>query len=246
MPVNLVAALLLCLAPLAIAAILGLWLTLLGWLGLPVLLEWLRVPIDAAKRIVRFATPVASWAGIAVVLVVYYPCIFGDTCVFSWVFLNLDDSTAGALLDWVASPPLVWSVLAVEGPLVLFVQFGLAPVLGLLGRAADHNTRVTGHAVNIVLLIGILTGLVGHGWPIWVAIVEPHSVWEHTKVGHFLSPLLYSFAPVNLVLMICLPGWLKVASDEHADIARGIAVAMAIAGLAGGILSALYVRRYWW
>jgi len=247
MSFNPFAALLGCLGPPAIAVTFGLWLALLGWLGLPLLLKWLRVPADATRRVVRFVTPVSSWAGSVAALVVYYLGLFGDINVNPWTLLNLNDATLTALFEWWFLIPLVWLVLTVEGLLVLLVYFGLPSALRLLGGAASHNAHyITGRAVNVLLLIGILAGLVGHGWPIWTAIVEPRSLWEHTKVGHFLSPLLCSFAPLNLVLMVCLPGWLKVDSDEHAGIAKGIVVGVVIAGLVGSILSTLYIRRYWW
>jgi len=240
------AALLVSCTPPAIAATVGLWLALLGWFGLPVVLEWLRVPDDASKKVIRFVTPVSSWAGIVGVLFVYYLGLFGDIRVNPWTLLNVDDATATALFEWWFLAPLVWLILAVEGPLVLLASCGLPSILRLLRGDVSHNRRITEIVRNVLLLIGVLTGLVGHGWPVWTAIVEPASLWEHTKLGHFLSPLLLSFTPLNLVLVVSLPDWLRMANDKRAGVAKGIAAALIITGLVGGVLSTLYVRRYWW
>jgi hypothetical protein len=247
MPFDPLVALLVICTPLAIAATVGLWLALLGWFGLPVVLEWLRVPNDASKNIIRFVTPVSSWTGIVAVLVVYYLVLLGGVQQINpWALLNVDDGTASALFEWWSSAPLVWLILAVEGPLVLLASHGLPSVLRLLGEDASDSRRITEIVRNVLLLIGVVVGVIGHGWPVWIAIVEPDSLREHIKLGHFLSPLLLSFAPLNLVLVISLPDWLKMANDERAGVAKGIAVAMIITGVIGGVLSALYTRRYWW
>jgi hypothetical protein len=246
MPFDPLVALLVICTPLAIAATVGLWLALLGWLGLPIVLEWLRVPDDTSKKVIRVVTSVSSWAGIVAVLVVYYLVLLGGVQHFNpWPLLNVDDETASALFEWWSLAPLVWLILAVEGPLVLLASYGLPFALRLLGEDADHNRRITEIVRNVLLLTGVLIGLAGHGWPIWTAVVEPESLRGHIELGHSLSPLLLSFAPLNLVLIISLPNWLRMANDERASIAKGIAAAMIIAGLVGGVLSALYARRFW-
>lgn len=238
MRVNLIAGLVVLLAPLAVAAVQGLWLTLLGWLGLPLLLGQLRVSTDSSRRIVRTATPIASLVVVGATLAIYY---LGP---FPWELFDVDALIAGTLLDWVAGPPLIWSVLAVLGPLAVISC--LPSTLGLPGGAAQGSRRVAGIVMSTLLLIGLCICLVGHGWPISIAIVDPNGLRDRMRSDHFLSPVLFCFAPLNLVAAVLLPRWLKLPSDKRLRIAKGIAIAMAVAGVLGGVLSALYIRAYWW
>lgn len=235
-------ALLVYISPFTIAAVAGLWLALLSQLGLPSLLQQLRVPTSIAQRVIRFIAPAMSWGGAAAVLAIYYLAFFGATNMNPWKIVDIDNTTANALVEWWFLTPLVWSVLAIEGAVTLIIHFGLPAFLEQRGGTVSYE-RITRYTVNTMLIVGILTGLIGIGWPIRTAFVDPESLWGHTKLGHSLSPLLVCFCPMTLVFMACLSNWLKTASNERIKITKGIVTAVVIASSIGGILSALYGYR---
>ncbi len=242
MPFSIIAVILAILVPLAIAATFGLWLALLGHFGLPIILKRLRAPDNSVKGPMQLAISVMSWAGIVAMLLVYYLGL-SDVNVNPWTLFISNGTTLAALHDWWFLTPLVWLALATIGPLVLLVHFGARPIFRLVDENLSGNQRITGIVTYVLLMIGVVVGLVGHGWPVWTAIVAPHRLWESTKLGHFLSPLLLPLGLVNLVLVTCLSGWLRTPDDRRGAIAKGILIAMLVAGLVGGVLSTLFFAR---
>lgn len=257
MSFNLIAVLLLCLAPLAIATTTGLWLILLGGIGLPMLVRRIQAFTSPVKKIIYHVVLAISWGGAIVLLLDFYlglwlseyPSVIFLACWDPFFRLAEDYSrTATAFADWWTEAPLVWTVLAVEGPLVPLAHFGTPAVLKLLGIAEDRSRHVTARITGTMLLVGIVTGLLGFGWAVWIAFTNPDGIGGHMGFG--LIPLLLSLCPVNLLLAIGLPVWLNMAGDHRvetttgAKIATAIAAAVVIAGTIGAILSVLHIQVY--
>jgi hypothetical protein len=254
MPFDFIAALLVCLAPVAIATTAGLWLILLGGFGLPIFVKRMRPSTNTTNKFIYLAVLIISWGGAVILLADFYLWLLDSPSLIllAWdplLHLTQDYPKATeAFTNWWTDAPLVWTVLAIEGPLVLLVHFGTSAVLKLRGVTEDHGSRATLCATGVMLLMGIITGLLGFGWPLWAMFANLDSLWEHIRLGLHLSPLLLSLCPVNLLLSIGLSVWFIVTGDRRmgptaeALIAAVIAVAATIAGAIGVVLSILYTR----
>jgi len=222
--------------------------------------------------------PAISWGGSAVILMIHLFSLAHETLLsllvvpypwllFSWL-PDVSSTTATLLFDWTFAPPLALHILAVEAPLVLVAYYGLPTVLGPPRVEVEQYTQVRKSVLTLGLLIGVITGLVGFGWPVYTAVAEPGSwpvgferlayaaivepgAWANDLVlTSHLSPLLIAYMPLNLILIFLLSVWTNKKSNEQARIEWDRRVAVAIAGaviatgLAGSALTALYMQSH--
>jgi hypothetical protein len=240
--------------PCAVAITVGLWLTILGWSWNSVLGEW---PFFAciAQKLPRRVVPMVSLAGAVATLADRLLGLFAGANILLVPLALLSPSykTEAALIDWWHTVPRVWLALAVEGPIVLLVYFGLSLILMVLKICPERRRRIVMWTVSALLVIGVATAFVGFGWPIVTAFLNPDSLYESLDVDHSLSPLLATFCPVDLVLAIGLSVWLvKSDDDQHIGVATSVVVvvlltcAMVVSLIVGNYLVTLYARRGTW
>ena len=201
--------------PCAIAVTLGLWLMILGWACTSILDEY---PFFASitERLPHRLVPVVSLLGAIGVLVDQWLGIFAgvNILLLPLALFGTDWKTSAALIDWWHAPPRTWFILALEAPLVFAAYFGSNLVLTALKVSKHQHGRITAYVVSVLLILGIVTGIVGFGRPIVTAFVDPDGLRESLDVDAYLSPLLASLFPINLVLAIGLSFVLVRASDD--------------------------------
>jgi len=230
--------------PFVSVLIAGTWLTLLVRFGLlPLLLERSEMPPDRKKHITRNVTRVIL--GIGVIGVPFMPILCCNKQFLHWTgdvqAAILGEKSVNVLDLFLYSP--VWLALIVEGWLVLLLYFGSHNFLSNLGVPLDRRQRISRHVVMAMVLVGLLTGLVGSGWWIYMATAD----WDRLEEAFVLGSVVLSPASVLLTLgmVVMLPVslvqalFIEESDGQREDVARNMTLVLLLAMTLLGVIGVI-------
>ena len=233
--------------PCAIAATVAMWLAILGWALTSVLHEH-SFFASVALRVPRWLVPVVSLGGgLATLVDRWLLFIVGaNISLLPFALTMPDRETTDALMQWYHAGPRVWLALAMLGPVVVLICYVLSLLLPSLGMHPEQHRRVVVWVVGALLVVGTVIALVGFGWPIATAYVDPDTLIRSLKVDRALNPQVVAFSPLALLLTISLSVVVAGSKDKQYIGVAGrmamvvvIVVGIAIAWLIAGRLPAL-------
>jgi hypothetical protein len=238
-------------SPLVTTSIVGMWLVLLIRFGLlPFWLERSAMTSEAKKRSTKSVTRVVLGIVLIGILVAPFLCNPQVTDKYLELWYQGEDILGENILDLFGGllfgPGLVPLAMVIEEWLVLICFFGLHHLLGNLDVPIDRRQEITWYTVVTILIIVILTDLVGIGWSIHTANVDPHKLDEVISFGLVvLSPttgLLFIGLAVMLVVSLEKALVIEQSEEQTEYLARSMAVKLLLAfgllSVVGGLWSA--------
>lgn len=245
-------------SPLITTSIVGMWLALLVRFGLlPFWLERSATTFEEKHHTTKTVTRVML--GIVLTGILITPwclCNSQVTEKYSELWYLGEDILGENILDLFGGlffgPGSVPLAMVIEEWLVLICFFGLHHLLSYLGVPIDRHQKIIWFTVVAILIIVILTDLVGLGWSIYTANVDPHKLDEAVSFGLVvLSPttgLLFIGLAVMLVVSLEKALAIEQSKEQSKYLARSMTVTLLLASVllsvVGGLWSASIYRRW--
>jgi hypothetical protein len=236
--------------PFVAALITGMWLVLLVRFGLlPLLLEQSELAADRKKHITRSLTRAILGIGMIGVLIMPFLCCNPEG-LWNWGEDTIGEDF-GMISGFLYSP--VWLALIVEGWLALLCYFGSHNFLSNLEVPLDRRQQINRHVVMAILLVGLLTGLIGSGWWIYMVTADRNRLEEVVRFGLVLLSPMTVLLTLGMLVMLAISLvqalFLEESDGQRKDVARNMTLVLlltvTVLGVIAGIWSDSIYRTFW-